>query len=948
MATAMSGGYAVLSRDPVVRGEVVTAGTTAGRLYMIARDVDDLLAQIAATRPVAVVLDREHGDAELVLRRIAALPIRDQTLLVVVVRDALAEPPAGAHVVVLASVLRQALTLADRSHAIVDRRPIALDRLLTVSVLSGPLDGALEAVADEVAAGFGAERCLVAVRGDSTGGAAVGAHTWSSASWSQAADRCRAAAVAGATVIAPAAKDPASDDDGDLGNPAEGSCESYLAVPLQTPLGSHGFLGLVVARPRIFPRADRIALQAVASRLGAELGWRAVHERTADDLDRTLSGPSIDPQLAVWNRAGLLQLAAMQVSAAGRSKLPLTALVVDVHDQQGINTRYGLDTGDRVLRRLADALKATVRSEDIVGRWSGDKLGVVLHATDAAGAERVVDRLQAMLSARPLELVGGGALAIPIGAGLATALAGEEAPALFGRAAWATKRAQEGGVAVAGGSTGPQPRVTQSIEVIGDELRANLGGTYRLLHEISRGGMGVVYRAEDLALERPVAIKMLRPDLAEDRAFVEHLRGEAAMLARLQHPHLVQIFNFGQSGGDSYFVMELVEGEGMQQAVDRHSIEGTTMPVAEVVTVVDQIASALDALHDRGIIHRDVKPANVIRDPFRSRSVLVDVGIARRYGQFVESAGTPGYVAPEVIAGHEASPRSDVYGLAATAYTMLTLGSPWGDGEVPDLLAKQSSPAPLRAPSAVVPELAAVDAVLLRALSRDPALRPASAGLFARELGAALSPLTPIQRSEPARWVGNTVLPRAAAIARTRGIVFRSVARAIGVRDCERLRDAIGDAHPDVSRALADTAPLAWVPTELLVRLLAIAPEHVGRDRARLAHDIARATVRVSFRRFFPASAATLIPERTLSAIRNVWSRYQTWGVVSSMAIHSTETVVRMTETLRDPELCAWTSGLLEQLVILSGGRAPQVDHEACEARGDDACLFRIVWEREE
>ena len=113
--------------------------------------------------------------------------------------------------------------------------------------------------------------------------------------------------------------------------------------------------------------------------------------------------------------------------------------------------------------------------------------------------------------------------------------------------------------------------------------RATLGGTYRLLHEISRGGMGVVYRAEDLALERPVAIKMLRPDLAEDREFVERLRDEAAMLARLQHPNLVQIYSFGQTGGDSYFVMELVEGESLAAGDRPPPRRGTQLPLAELL-----------------------------------------------------------------------------------------------------------------------------------------------------------------------------------------------------------------------------------------------------------------------------------------------------------------------------------------------------------------------------
>jgi hypothetical protein len=123
------------------------------------------------------------------------------------------------------------------------------------------------------------------------------------------------------------------------------------------------------------------------------------------------------------------------------------------------------------------------------------------------------------------------------------------------------------------------------------------------------------------------------------------------------------------------------------------------------------------------------------------------------------------------------------------------------------------------------------DAVLARALARDPAARPASAGAFARELREALLALAPAGKPDGARWVANTVLPSrgGAALPRTRGVVFRSVARALGVREAERLRDAIGGDHPELSRALTDTAPLAWLPTDLFTRLLAVAPEHIQR-----------------------------------------------------------------------------------------------------------------------
>ncbi|MCW5808890.1 MAG: diguanylate cyclase, partial [Deltaproteobacteria bacterium] len=702
-----------MSRDPLVRGNVVNASAAAGRLYMIANDGAQLLAMIDSVRPRVVVIDRESGDGLDVLRSIAALPARDQMHVIMVVRDVVYEAFPGAHLVVFEPALGETLAMIDGGEPVHDHRPVALDRLLSLSVLSGHLDQALETAADRIADGFGVDRCIISVRGDSSGGAAVGAHTWDSLAWNHTADRCRAATMSSATLVAPAQREGAQVT----------RCESYLAVQLETPHGSQGFIGLVAARARMFSRGDRASLQAIASRLGAELGWRTVHERTAEELDRHVSGPGLDTLLAVWNRSAMFELGAMLLSASRRTSQPLTAIVIDVNDLQGINTRHGHEVGDRLLRRIADALRATIRNEDLVGRWAGDKVAVVLHATSIDGAQRVAQRLQAALAARPIELANGSELAIPVAIGLAPAQPNEEFPRLMQRASWAAGKAQEGEAVVASASIGPIARLSQQIDT--EEVRATLGGSYRLLHEISRGGMGVVYRAEDLSLERPVAIKMLRPDLGEDHALVEQLRREAAMLARLQHPNLVQIYNFGQTGGDSYFVMELVEGEGLQQAVERHRAERSHIGMAELANVIEQVASALDALHERGIVHRDVKPANVIRDPFRNRSVLVDVGIARKYGQFVESAGTPGFIAPEVIGGREATPRADVYGLAATAYTVLTLRPPWGDEDYATILARQVGDAVPKPPSELRGDLATdVDEVILGALDRDPERRP--------------------------------------------------------------------------------------------------------------------------------------------------------------------------------------------------------------------------------
>jgi diguanylate cyclase (GGDEF)-like protein len=931
--------FAVLSRDPAIHAQVTEAAP--GRHVISARDADDLLASVLISSPAAVFLDRETPGADTLLAKLGKLTIRERLRVILIVRDE-SEPPPGADVVVAAPALAAALLQIGWASPSDPLAVVAADRLLAVSLLAGPIDQALELAADQLAAGFGVHRCLISVRGDSRGGAAAtGNGTWSSLHWTRTAVRCHAAAAAAATLIAPIADDPG------------GACESYLAVPLVTALGQ-GFVCLIERGPHAFTAADRVVLCAAAGRIVAELAWRSRHDHATVELDRLTSGPGLDAVTGAWNGVALIRLTAMLVATARRTRQPVSVAVLDVIDLAGINARHGLEVGDRVLRRIADAVTTEVRDEDIVGRLGGDELVVVLPATPADGAARVAERLVAALAARPIELPGRELLAIRASVGLATLLDDETVGPLLDRATEAARRAQALHAPIASAErrdqTGPAPETGLGLTRHGDDasmMATTLGGAYRLLHEINRGGMGVVYRAIDLALDRPVAVKMLRPDLAEDPAVLQRFRLEASMLAHLQHPNLVQIYSFGHSGGDTYFVMELVEGESLEHAFDRHREEGTRMAVSDLVGVITQVASALDALHERGIVHRDVKPANVIRDPFRFRSVLVDVGIARRYGQLAQIAGTPGFVAPEVLDDQDASARSDVYGLAATVYALLTLTEPWGNGDLATILARQRID-DLPPMSATRSELAAFDAIVARGLSRDPALRPESAGAFARELAAAALSAgaypTPARPLAPARRT-DTPLPAVRSTARTRGVVFRSVSAALGAREAERLRDLLGGDHPALAHSLAqDTAPLGWFPTELLLGLLAIAPRHVGLDRERLARDIARATVRASFRRFFPASANTLVPERTLSAIRNIWGRYQDWGQISSMSVSGSEVVVRLTDTLHESALCEWTTGLLEQLVVLSGGPIPKIEHEECEACGHDACLFRVTW----
>lgn len=259
-----------------------------------------------------------------------------------------------------------------------------------------------------------------------------------------------------------------------------------------------------------------------------------------------------------------------------------------------------------------------------------------------------------------------------------------------------------------------------------------LAGRYRMLERVDAGGAGEVWRARDERLGRDVAVKVLGSDA--DEAFRERFADEARRAASVTHPNVVTVFDEGRSDGGSFMVMEYVRGKTLRDVV----AERGPLPAHEAARVVAQIAAALDAAHEAGVIHCDVKPANVILDE-HGTAKLADFGIARaaRGPREHELIGTARYIAPERVAGEPPTERSDIYSLGLVAYELLAGQPAYGEMETDDLLRRRMDDPPptLRSARVGVPD--GVDAVVGRALARDPHDRYASAGAFARQLLAA-------------------------------------------------------------------------------------------------------------------------------------------------------------------------------------------------------------------
>jgi tRNA A-37 threonylcarbamoyl transferase component Bud32 len=297
-----------------------------------------------------------------------------------------------------------------------------------------------------------------------------------------------------------------------------------------------------------------------------------------------------------------------------------------------------------------------------------------------------------------------------------------------------------------------------------------LGGRYRTEALLATGGMGEVWAARDLLLDRAVAVKVLGGTLASDGRAAERLRREARAAARLEHPSIARVLDLGEQDGRPYLVMELLEGESLAARIGRAG----AMAPPEAARVVAAVADALEAAHRAGVVHRDVKPGNVFLTSGGEVKVL-DFGIASAAGEAAlttgEMLGTPAYLAPERVLGHPATPAADIYALGVVLYELLAGRRPFDDRSDIELALAHVHAHPerlaLAAPSAP-PFLAAA---CEQAMAKDPTARPPSAATFARLVraqrpGSGLPATRPLPLPDPV--AANVVTPRVAGRRRSR------------------------------------------------------------------------------------------------------------------------------------------------------------------------------------
>jgi hypothetical protein len=325
----------------------------------------------------------------------------------------------------------------------------------------------------------------------------------------------------------------------------------------------------------------------------------------------------------------------------------------------------------------------------------------------------------------------------------------------------------------------------------GSLIGSVLGG-YQLVALLGSGGMAEVYRGLEPRLAREVAVKVLPGHLAQDAGYVARFRDEARRVAALNHPNIVPLYRFGEERGLLYIVMPILE-ESLRDRIDRERIIGP----AEAVRLAVQVAAALDAAHDQGLVHRDVKPENVLINA-QGRAMLTDFGIARELEVLRKSSavrtlastglpvGTPEYMAPEQLRGGSIDQRADIYALGAVLYEMLTGVVPHDANtpyEVAALVLTQPTLPPSQHNPAIWPEL---EAVVLRALAPEAADRYPDMRTFATALHLAVSghePTAALTKGDtPPVWLGHYAPSRQGAGAFGLGAAAANIRERLGRR----------------------------------------------------------------------------------------------------------------------------------------------------------------------
>lgn len=339
-----------------------------------------------------------------------------------------------------------------------------------------------------------------------------------------------------------------------------------------------------------------------------------------------------------------------------------------------------------------------------------------------------------------------------------------------------------------------------------------IGERYRLIQRIGAGGMADVWSAQDSMLGRTVALKFLHERFAQDTQFVERFRREAQAAAGLQHPNVVGVYDRGEHEGRHWIAMEYVEGASLKDLIAR----GLT--VAEAVEIVRQVLTGARFAHERGIVHRDLKPHNVLVDS-EGRARVTDFGIARAGASEITQTGsvlgTAQYLSPEQAQGLEVGAPSDLYSIGVILYEALTGRVPFDGDSAVAVALKQVSERP-RPPSELNPQVPpALDAVVLRALAKDPAERFASADEFLQALDEAeADPTTPLAGgvaaaavpvSDPAEEERRRKRRRRLIALAVIALLLAALAAwALTRAGQERVPTVIGESRADAERILAD------------------------------------------------------------------------------------------------------------------------------------------------